>query len=200
MKPNYNLLPFMVMCVFASACTPLRSQITSYTPPKQTELKLYERVLNKSFDETWTSIIEYSAGAFFRIKNFEKSSGLITLSFGSGEPWKYVDCGYANIDEDFEPVLYAKYLSKKYDGNLDGEMNIIAKSLDTNKTMVRVNARYIFTVKVPFINDKYVEYQKYEWVFDSGNQSIVIVSPPDETRTCMPSYLAEKSILNAVEK
>jgi len=67
----------------------------SYTPPSslaKDEAK-HEVMVNKSFDATWASLIDYASGTFFAIDNFEKASGLITLSFGAADPSHFIDCG-----------------------------------------------------------------------------------------------------------
>lgn len=72
-----------------------------YTPPiVDNSHENYSRTINKSFDDTWKALIQHSASTFFGIENFEKESGLITLSFGASNPsdfitgghWKVADC------------------------------------------------------------------------------------------------------------
>jgi len=72
-----------------SAC----AVIPNYTAPSKNEFILNTVEIQKSFDESWIALVEYSAKSFFAIKNFEKESGLLTLSFGAGNPSKFVDCG-----------------------------------------------------------------------------------------------------------
>jgi len=72
----------MVSCVSVKAI---------YNPPLQEYSKTnYAKTINKSYNKVWESLINYSASTFFGIENFEKESGLLTLSFGSSNPSDYI--------------------------------------------------------------------------------------------------------------
>jgi len=120
----------------------------TYTPP-QGALPDNERIVAKSFDDTWTLLIDHVSKSFFAIDRFEKASGLMTLSFGSSEPWRYIDCGHFKgealggahtVDQS-----YAAFLADRNRATLQGKMNIVVRQVDGRSTAVRVSARYIFT-------------------------------------------------------
>lgn len=173
----------------------------SYTPPQAAaQPPQYERVVNKSFDDTWTSLIDYTSQAFFGIDRFEKASGLMTLNFGSSEPARFIDCGHMKTQAGAQSVdmPYAKYLNERLGAKLDGKMNLVVRSVDPKRTLVRVNARYAFVVPAQ------AQIRAETWTFDSGGEATVTVvgaiAGTIPTRTCRPTYAAEQSVLDAVSK
>lgn len=93
---------------------------------------------------------------------------------------------------------YVDYLSSYAGASLSGKMNINVRQSGESKALVRVIARYVFTVP-PRQNQRGMT-----WSFESGNQASVPVenalpgTPP--TRTCRSTLAAEKAILNAVTR
>lgn len=175
----------------------------TYAPPQAAaQPPQYERVVNKSFDETWTSLIDYTSQAFFGIDRFEKASGLMTLNFGSSEPARFIDCGHMKAQAAAQSVdmPYARYLNERFNAKLDGKMNIVVRSLDPKRTLVRVNARYIFIAPAQTQPQTPVQ----TWTFDSGGEATVAVAGAlagtIPTRTCRPTYAAERAVLDAVSK
>lgn len=172
-----------------------------YIPPTlQSEKDKNTITVDKTFDETWGSFIEYASSTFFEIENFEKASGLLTLSFGATNANEYIDCGTFSTTAPKYNGPYARFLERYYNAKLQGKMNIFIKEIGAHKTLVRVNARYIFTAPLPTQPITILT-----WSFDSGSsQTIVLnsrqaVSGSSKTRTCKPTYRAEKSIMQAVK-
>ena len=100
-----KLLSSLVMTILFSSCAVEKEKLTEnigkYVPPNIDDTNFKNSVItNKNFDETWTSVIDFVNNSFFRIENLEKDSGLLTLSFGSKEAEKFIDCG------DFEYTLF----------------------------------------------------------------------------------------------
>lgn len=174
----------------------------TYTPPAALDATAMsnERVVNKSYGATWDSLIDYASGTFFAIDNFEKASGLLTLSFGSADPSKYIDCGQFQAQQGARKVdmPYVDYLKSSFNASLQGKMNIVVRSIGPNKTSVKVNARYVFSYPSSQAGSGQT------WTFDSGSQATVIpsnaISGSITTRTCRPTYFAEKSILEAIKR
>jgi hypothetical protein len=158
--------------------------------------------VGKSFDETWASLVDYTSQAYFGIDRFEKASGLMTVNFGSSEPAHFVNCGRmkAQTLADTVDQPYAQYLNERFAARLDGKMNIIVRSLAPRRTLVRVNARYVFAT--PAQTQPAAPSQT--WTFDSGGEATLRVagaaSGTIPTRTCRPTYAAERAILEAVAK
>jgi hypothetical protein len=172
-----------------SGCT------ASYAPPVRTEIdpSMNSRIVNRSFDETWQTLIEYAASTFFGLDNYEKDSGLLTLSFGSSNPSQFVDGGnWKSTSPKFEGN-YVDYMARHLGGRLDGKMNIVVVPIDDENTKVTVNARYVFTAT-----------GGNSWVFDSGGSATVVPSNQamgtTSERTLMPTHHAEQTILSALDQ
>jgi hypothetical protein len=166
----------------------------------------YSKVINKSFDDTWDALINYSAGTFFGIENFEKESGLITLSFGASKPEDYVTGGYWKVDVvrganslHFEGD-YVEYCSIYQNGTLMGKMNIVVKEIDSTHSKVTANAKYVFTAEQVLETG---QHYSTTWSFTSEScdevapANITKGTPP--TRTLCPTFKAEDSVLKAIE-
>jgi len=172
-----------------------------YIPPNiQAEKGRNTITVDKSYDETWQSFIEYASSTFFEIENFEKASGLLTLSFGATDASEYIDCGTFKKTAPKYNGPYARFLEKYNNAKLQGKMNIFIKKIDQHKTLVKVNARYIFTASLATQPITILT-----WSFDSGSSQTVVLNPSYavpgsvNTRTCKPTYKAEKSIMQAVK-
>lgn len=168
----------------------------TYTPPSHDNAPTnYSAVLNQTFDQVWTSLINYSANNFFSIDNYEKDSGLITLGFGAATPSDYIKGGwykYGRAEGEFVDML-----TRNRNGKLNGRMNIVVSPLSPHTTQVTIKARYIF--KIP-PNDRF---PAETWVFDSGTCSTTpsCEHAPEKgprTRTLCPTYKAERAILEAL--
>lgn len=170
----------------------------TYTPPSSNRTESFSAVVDQDYDATWRAIIDHVSSTFFAIENFEKDSGLITVSFGTANPGDFIDCGEwtakwtdANYRQHTFDGSYVEFMRLYHAAQLTGSMNISARRQAANQTEVRVNARYIFAAP-PNV-----------WSFDSGSSATV--SPSNSmpgiraTRTCRPTYKAETSILSSIE-
>lgn len=157
-------------------------------------------VVDKNFDETWDDLLSYTAGSFFGIENFEKESGLLTLSFGAGDASPYIDCGTFSFQRGVNSYNgpYVDYVDMR-GADLTGKMNLRVRPIANQKSEVTVNARYVFSVP-PMIQ---AGVPSFSFVFDSGGSDTVTVPNPTPgthpTRTCVPTGYAEREILEAVK-
>lgn len=155
---------------------------------------------NKSFDTAWSTLIDHASSNFFSIDNFEKASGLITLSFSAADAGKYIDCGRMTAEAMGRKIdePYADYMANRNGARLTGKMNIVVKSLGPTTTQIKVNTRYVFTAPAT------ARSQANTWAFDTGGESTIVVSSPlantAPTRTCRPTHVIEKSIIDAILK
>lgn len=193
---NASTLRSVVVCAPMVALLGCVSPAT-YTPPiAATQPAEYERVIDKSFDDTWASLIDYTSQAFFSIDRFEKASGLMTLTFGATDPARFIDCGW--LKDQGVDKSYVAFLRERYAATLDGKMNLVVRSLDAKRTQVRVNARYILIAPAQGVSPQET------WAFDSGGQATVNVAAAmygtTPSRTCRPTYDAEKAVLDAVAR
>ncbi len=191
--------------------------LSEYSMPAESKTPEYFRTLNKSYDDVWHSVINYVSATSFAIDDFEKESGLITLTFGQSDISKYVDCGQLNITKHeyntagfatkmkFEGS-YTDYLVSYSDATLSGKMNISVREVSENKswlffgddkTYVRANVLYILRASPLFSSFSYT------WNFVSGSSDIETRGYDDtinygtDVIKCQPTYFLEKSILDA---
>ena len=184
--------------------------VHKYTPPNH-NLDITDNIeINLDFETVWEGTIERATASFFDIDNFEKDSGLLTLSFGTGSASEFVDCGqwdgrqWNGSNHTFTGP-YATYLETFLGGNFTGRMKVFIKSVSDNKTTITLNAHYvletpsriegsgIYETRVPAMN----------WAFETGGSATrkSFFSAPNSpsTRTCRPTGKAEKAILGALK-
>jgi hypothetical protein len=147
--------PMLAACVSAAYAPPT----AQYKPQKI----FY---VNKKFDEAYKELVSVLASTFFAIDNFEKDSGLITLSFvAAGDISEYIDCGSYNYENTSltPPIIfkgkYEDFLVQYRGAKLQGRMNVVMKP-DGDKTILIINSRYVF--------DKFV--------FDGMSESRILVN------------------------
>ena len=202
MQKFKSLLIVFTFAIVTSCATTILKQVGSYSPPDLSLKGKYSETINKNFDDTWTAVIDFVSISSFSIDNFEKDSGLITLAFGISDPGRYIDCGSFKSTgggfDDFDGK-YVDYINgpSLQGSSLSGKMNISIRSVSDGKTNVRVNARYIWVAGT----DGRVSSNTYS--FDTGNSATVFVTNPTSgtipTRTCVPTYYAESSVIDFVK-
>jgi len=189
----------LLVAVFVSSVVLLTGCVSAdYAPPTASnDTSNYTKIVKRSYDDVWDSLIQYSAGTFFAIDNFEKDSGLITLDFGSGEPERFITGGhwkFSNGTINFDGE-YVEFLSRRHGGKLNGKMNIVVTKIDAETSKITVNARYIFSA-----GSQQGGYNT--WTFDSGSCDVVSVTNAvpgtGSSRTICATYKAEKAILSAM--
>jgi hypothetical protein len=170
-----------------------------YTRPPALPTLNNSVVINKGKDELWKTIIPMLGKQFFVINNLDKDSGIINISY-SGDPEKYVDCGWINsyvknargertyrfpaskayqeyevMDMEHGGGLY--FISRKM--NLEGRMNIIIEEIENAKSRVTTNTRYVL---MKTINARNVQNQ-----FNTSTDSISFNSGQEATFSGMPA-------------
>ena len=209
MKKTLNSV-FLLFCFFIVSCAPPK---TIYSYEKTETKKNYDIKLNKSFNTVWNSVIDYSSKSFFGIDNFEKDSGLVTVSY-SGSPVGYVDCGTFDYDGFISNGTQVKNYSGNfqefaqiyYNASLNGRMNILVKKRSESETYVRVNTRYVFSFTRPHPLGIYHGSESVTWTFNAGDEANVslifgdmdiglAVTEPLNI-TCQPTYKLEQNLLS----
>lgn len=156
----------------------------------------YSIQLNKSYDEAWNMLVNYSGRTFFAIDNFEKSSGLMTLSFSSTDISEYVKGGFFKVDGITQfSGDYAHFLESN-DGELTGRINLVVQEVDENSTKITVNTRYV--VSAPTSTNSEIN----TWTFNTNGYDSVRMSGntgSDPVRVLMPTHNLEKEILSEFE-
>ena len=203
------LLSF-VLSMLLSSCAVEKEKLTEnvgkYVPPNIDDTNFKNSVItNKSFDETWNSLIDFVNDSFFKIENLEKDSGLLTLSFGSNEPENFIDCG------DFEYTLfftgeefkgsYINYAKRSLIAVLEAKMDVNIQKIDNESTKIIINTNYKFTTRHAIgYNDPDLT-QTYNFV-SGGYQTINVLYPISgsiPTRTCKSTNFAENAIFNVIK-
>ena len=146
-----KFLSSLVITILLSSCALEKKKLTEnvgkYVPPNIDDTNFKNSVItNKNFEETWTSVIDFVDDSFFKIKNLEKNSGLLTLSFGSKEVENFIDCGdfeYTTFftGEEFKGS-YIDYVKSGLLAVLDAKMNINIQKIDNESTKISINTNY----------------------------------------------------------
>ncbi len=164
-----------------------------YQAPEVLERPDNRVLLEEDYNSVWSRLLDYAASSFFLIETYEKDSGLMTLGFGLSSPDQYVDCGMISISDrrvttgprwNYEGG-YVEYLVL-IGGSLVGRMNIRVKELGPQLTEISIHARYLLSAPT---------YRG--WSFDSGGQA-TSPTPKGKLRTCFPTHLAEREILDGI--
>lgn len=172
----------------------------TYTlPPSPTaSADEYQRTYGAPFDQVWTALVDHASSTFFGIDNFEKSSGLLTLSFGAQNPDRFINCGrvrFTTPSGDVE-MPYAKYLYENLGAILTGKMNLVVRSVSESSTIVRVNTRYVFSTPAT------ANVNAETFAFETTTQGYRHVRNPlpgtSPTRACRSTQVAERTILDGV--
>jgi hypothetical protein len=138
------------VCVLSLSIFLVGCASASYSPPSSQNLAKNNFIIDKNYDDTYSALVGVLAGTFFAIDNFDKNSGLITLSYSAtGSVSKYIECGRWSYSNPMNPVLdfegkYQDYLVRNFGAELVGRLNIVVKPLGTDKTTLVVNSRYSF--------------------------------------------------------
>jgi len=141
-----------------------KSQLT-YTMPENIEnikIQTTKEVIG-DYNKIWSTLIRNLSDTSFSVNNIEKDSGFINISFSSNNPNEFIDCGkwsgfFENMQTkeiyNFDAADNANFLSLG-DGvirvnrvtELNGRINLSLQKIDNQKSMLKVNVRYVFTGK-----------------------------------------------------
>jgi len=155
--------------------------------------------LDQSYDEAWDKLINFTSSRFFAIDNYEKDSGLMTLSFSSG-PGRFIECGDISTDgpPSYEGDYVQWYSERPATLDLDGRMNLTVQEAGENQTSVDVNVRYVVTATGAN------GVQAAQWSFNTGGSDTQQVRANNfgatQTRTCQPTHEAEKVIIEGIQE
>jgi len=167
--------------------------------PAETAVKTkLSATINHSFDITWNTLIDYTLSSVFTIVNFNKSAGVITLSFGDSNAAAYINCGPFNATSAGVNYSgpYSSFLEQHAGAKLQGKMKVFVTELGPKQTLVKVNAQYLFNAPLT---------TPAEWAFHSGFSATVALTKEQkaaggpQTRTCQPTYKAENAIMQAIK-
>ncbi len=167
------------------------------SPAKEHNKKHLSATVNKSYDTTWEAMFRHASASFFVLEDFDKSSGLIILSFGASNAHQYIDCGRMNKNsaELKYKGPYTSFLEQYAGAKLRGKMSIVITELLPKKTGIRINGKYEFASKLT---------EPALLTFDSGYSATISVSKEQaetgiiETKTCHSTNKAENNLMQAI--
>ena len=160
-----------------------------YQPPEPLQTLRNQREVSAGYDVTWTGLIDHVARTSFTIDQFEKASGLLTLSFGESDIPRYVDCG--TWSEDGQSIPYAARTDQGF--SLKGRMNIRVQRRSDRSTDVRIDSLYVLRNGNGDV-----------WRFTTSERSTLDIERSkapgtSSTRTCQSTHEAERLILTGIE-
>ncbi len=188
------------MSFLIAGCAPMGV----YQPPASAQLQKFTRDMNGSYDTTWSAVANAAGASFFKIKNFDKGSGLMTLEYEDmrSNIGTYVTCGvmagrgapFRTITPEANSVL--NYIATEL--VLSGGANITAKPISDNQTTVQINSQYqLSAYEVIGQTRKLVG----TWKFTSrepDTQQVRIPFNGNAAVTCQPSYKLENTLLTEI--
>lgn len=158
------------LIVLMAGCAVAGTSSFSRVPASPTQVQ-NEVLIDKPFEETWDQLVKGLAKSFYVINNIEKASRIINVSFSTESPEQFIDCGKSKCTyergNDRQEYVYDIASSSSYRiadkagaygqfpvthhlnraTSLEGRVNIYMAPKG-DKTVVSVNSRYIFTVRV----------------------------------------------------
>ena len=179
---------FIIFFVLSGCATTLANDTYNYQPPTLKQIE-NEITVNKSFSETWDSLVSDLAKTFYVINNIDKESRLLNVSFSSTSNIPdYVDCGITdrsfqlasrNEDVIYEAAGYSEFFTNSAtqlsepnttylhifrQPYLEGRANIYIAPENNSQTKVSVNARYSWQYRAEFDTILYMP------LYDSHNR------------------------------
>lgn len=157
-----------------------------------------EKILNIPFSKAWDQYVAELTKSFFVINNIDKESRIINVSFSVNKPSEFIDCGVttrtaAHPSIGTQTFTYPTADDSTYlagvDGtnelwnvqrntNLEGRANIYMAP-QGNNTLLRVNARYVWSVDVTGqSNVGQVDHSSNTVSFSTGGAALRVVMVP----------------------
>ena len=140
------------------------STATNYSGP-QSHNVVNEKSVGGEFGAVWSRYVDELSKSFFVINNISRDSGIINISYSTGSPGDFIDCGdtrHETKHPDLGSRVYnyrgadgSSYLYGVKDTNilleitrrtkLTGRANVFIADRDDG-TLVRANVKYVFTI------------------------------------------------------
>lgn len=203
-RTSMMLVSSLTIVVLAGCATAPKM---SYTPPTPAQHS-NSIVMPYGYDAAWKKLVAAASQTFYSIENYEKDSGLMTLSFGSTDISGLVDCGVMATNGKAENYISRSQNTGDSTIKLNGKMNLLVQPVSERSTRVTVNARYILNIHSQgnVYNAWTGQNQYYSsnntWSFDSNSPGTITVQNPAQgispRRTCQATGKAENDVINAI--
>lgn len=208
---------FLFIVFLATSCA---SGKIDYIKPEPMSDISNKKIINKSFNKTWSKLVEKISETAYTINNMNKESGFINIKYSIDTPTTYVDCGRfkgfyknAKIDDKYEFFGAQSYMdyyvfSKPNDTfryerstKLEGITNLYFKRVSKTKTELKVNNKYFLKV---FTNIYYMD-NNYRWRTRPSNYKVEFSTmnsgqaPSNASAlTCSPNGRLEQFFLDMI--
>lgn len=195
---------------------------SEYQPPSQLDaFASNERLVDRSFDETWSALISSVGKSFFAIQEFEKASGLLTLTFttspfsvaidGGHFSWNYSNASQAagqrfwfghgdRVVKHHFDGNYADFIQNYLNGTFDGYINLVVTEESENQTRITVNTRFVVAGTV---DGGEGQLRRMLWSWNSGQRAQLPWTNEDGEQMQMilqSNHYAESKILDAIDQ
>lgn len=179
------LVPLLLVSCTSTVVTP---PPPVYIPPAPRASAIFELISNSNFDATWSALVRHTASTSFSIDEFERASGLMTLSFSPADPATMVECGQWQ-ESGKPPMPYVESTGMV----LQTRTNLIVQPINEFQTGVRVNTLYILE---DGSGNVYQFTTNQSATVQPRNRSIGTT----RTRTCQSTHDGEKSFVAGVRQ
>ncbi|MBS0447656.1 MAG: hypothetical protein JSR59_17070 [Proteobacteria bacterium] len=201
MKPSTRIGGLSMLTALLAGC----AAPAAYQPPPTPETTDFSRDMNASFDQVWAAVTYVAGSTFFDIHNFDKGSGLMTLTYSNlrGGPGPYITCGtmtgelppLSTITPEPNSVLngLAQQMA------LSGRANITVRPRGAGRTTVQINSGYDLVVSgQPLLQAQRVVIGHWQFTSREADTQPVLIGLQRTMVTCRPSYKIERDFLTEV--
>ena len=177
-----------------------------YVEPVTKKIEQREMVA-VDFDRLWAALVDYVSSTDFKVRTYEKESGLLTLEFDATKLQDYADCGLVEFRLADGTLRRSAPYVREFRQRLrfDGQMNLRVRPEAPGQTSVYINARYNLIMQHPDRRGRDGRpAPDSTWTFIT-NQPVTTELTKDQSgsdtpvfRTCQPTYAAEQKILDGI--
>ena len=177
-----------------------------YLEPREKKIEQRE-VVDVEYDKLWSALVDYVSATDFKIRTYEKESGLLTLEFDATKLQDYADCGVLEFRIASGTVRRSAPYVREHRQRMrfDGQMNLRVRPEGSGRTSVFINARYNLLLQFPTPTVRNARpIPDIAWTFLTNQPATVELQkeqssdPAAVFRTCQPTYAAEQKILDGI--
>ena len=171
-------------------------QYTYREPQKDAARTEFSHAVPASYDATWRSLIDAVSSDFYEISNYEKDSGLLTLSFAPDTADDYVDCGQWSRTYRSGPGNYSGtylgWLDRSSGRSVNMRINLRVQPLSANSSRVEFNSLY--TVNSAAADFKFMTRKPASRNLQNSPVTI------DNRRVCQSTLKLENDLLTMIRR
>jgi hypothetical protein len=185
----------------------------NYTAPSVRALET-ERIINQPFEQAWNTYVGELSKSFFVINNIAKDSGIINVSYSTDQLSRFADCGHTDLTSSHpatgeEHLSYQTADSAVYNmgqegtnilwtvtrkTHLEGRVNIYMAPQGGGETLLRVNAKYVWSVSHSGVSNVGTQAPGENWTLDFSSTAAGKTVGADPV-TCAATGELERELL-----